>query len=53
MSRPSIHFVQGDAPTLGDVPLRCAPSDFLKRENILAASDEDGVTKSENHAIDT
>ena len=26
---------------------------FLKRENILAASDEDGVTKLENHTIVT
>ena len=48
-----IHFVQGDAPSLGDVPLRCAPSNFLKRKSVPTASDADGVTKSENHAIDT
>jgi len=45
-----IHCVQGYAPSLRDAPLRFAPSNFLKREIVTTASDEDGVAKLEQCA---
>ena len=33
-----------DAPALRDVPHRCAPSNFLKQENVPTAIDGDAVT---------